>query len=392
MIEKLVSYVRRPRAFVWMMLAGVSVSIGACRANEGGIEDDAAAGASGDDSDATADAASEAAEITEASPEAAADTADPLIEAASMVPDESDAATRASCVFHTPPSVAMDASAADPVDASVALPEAGPDSDGSAAAAVDASMSISDAGSASDGGRARGDGATADAGPPVDVSIEMSGFSYLADTAGRALYVYASDVPGDCEQLPVSNCEADCLISWPIFDAKKRRLPSTLSDELFGTIRRADGTEQTTYRGWPLYYFKTDTARGMVTGQGKSKVWFLATVLPPGITIMKTGTEKRLADGTGRTVYAYGKDIKGGEVSDPESTCTGDCARAYPPVLQNRISVVSSLEPSDFSLFLRRGTTRLHLAYKGSPLYYAAADEHRGELKGVTPEWSIVAP
>ena len=43
---------------------------------------------------------------------------------------------------------------------------------------------------------------------------------------------------------------------------------SGVTQSLLGTAKRADGTEQVTYNGHPLYYFVGDTAAGMAKGQG----------------------------------------------------------------------------------------------------------------------------
>ena len=41
-----------------------------------------------------------------------------------------------------------------------------------------------------------------------------------------------------------------------------------LKDADFGTITRADGKKQTTYKGMPLYFFVGDKAAGDTNGQG----------------------------------------------------------------------------------------------------------------------------
>src|SRR5207253_9686862 len=89
--------------------------------------------------------------------------------------------------------------------------------------------------------------------------------------AGRTLYTYGADWAGDCNYAPISNCVTDCLVAWPLFNANPRTLAPTLDDHAFGTILRADGAYQTTYFGWPLYYYKTDTGPGVLGGQAKAK-------------------------------------------------------------------------------------------------------------------------
>ena len=43
--------------------------------------------------------------------------------------------------------------------------------------------------------------------------------------------------------------------------------------EDFGTITREDGKKQTTFRGYPLYYWVGDKAAGDTKGQGMGNVW-----------------------------------------------------------------------------------------------------------------------
>jgi len=53
--------------------------------------------------------------------------------------------------------------------------------------------------------------------------------------------------------------------------------------EDFGTITREDGKKQTTFRGYPLYYWAGDKAPGDTKGQGVGNVWYVIdpTKFPP---------------------------------------------------------------------------------------------------------------
>jgi len=47
------------------------------------------------------------------------------------------------------------------------------------------------------------------------------------------------------------------------------------------------------------------------------------------------------------------------------------------------LSVVTSLEESDFSVFIRSGGGGLQIAYKGLPLYSATTDLKSGDTTGL---------
>lgn len=91
--------------------------------------------------------------------------------------------------------------------------------------------------------------------------------AFLTDRAGMTLYRFANDGPNQ------STCEGECAANWPAFSpdgepALALGLPGTLA-----TIVGADGGEQVTYDGMPLYYFAGDEAPGDVNGQGVNDVW-----------------------------------------------------------------------------------------------------------------------
>ena len=232
-----------------------------------------------------------------------------------------------------------------------------------------------------------GEGGAAPA--PNGVAIGNNAFvgPYLTDLAGIALYIYGADVPGDCNTPPVSNCTADCLQSWPLFDAGERQLPPTLDDGVFGTIDRGGGVYQTTYYGWPLYRYKSDTTSNVINGQGKGKTWFAAEVELPNLMIMRGpvsgGGVKYLSDDRGHTLYSLSGDTLGGVGVEPKSACTGACLDAFTPFAPGGVYPVTSIEPHDVGLFFRADGA-LQTAYKGSPLYYAKSDAQPGQTNGLT--------
>jgi predicted lipoprotein with Yx(FWY)xxD motif len=233
------------------------------------------------------------------------------------------------------------------------------------------------------GGMAGSGGSGGAAGASGDVTIRTSPFlgNYLADSAGRTLYYYGSDLPGDCANPPVSRCTADCLVTWPPFDAGARALAAGLDDAAFGTIQGNHGAPQTTYYGWPLYYYKDDTAPAQIAGQGKAKVWHVVEVKVPSVVIMREGTTRYLADAAGRTLYVSSADRVGNDDVDPESHCEGSCLMAFQRMNARNHSVVQSLEQDDFWSFVNPDGS-LQLGYKGAPLYRSKSDRRAGDMTG----------
>jgi predicted lipoprotein with Yx(FWY)xxD motif len=95
----------------------------------------------------------------------------------------------------------------------------------------------------------------------------------LADGAGYSLYVYLPDEQGR------SKCTLACAAVWPpLVLPRGVRHPiagSGVDAALLGTTRRANGSLQITYNGWPLYTYLDDGA-GQATGQGEGMgAWYL---------------------------------------------------------------------------------------------------------------------
>jgi predicted lipoprotein with Yx(FWY)xxD motif len=85
---------------------------------------------------------------------------------------------------------------------------------------------------------------------------------FLAGNQGRAMYLFEAD------KSSASTCTGACAATWPPVTAASMPMAgSGVEQSLLGTTKRADGTEQVTYNGHPLYYFAADAA-GMAKGQG----------------------------------------------------------------------------------------------------------------------------
>jgi predicted lipoprotein with Yx(FWY)xxD motif len=102
--------------------------------------------------------------------------------------------------------------------------------------------------------------------------------AYLTDASGNTLYLYTPDTS------PTSTCYGQCIAFWPALLTNGAPQAGTGATATFlGTSPRTDGTQQVTYKGHPLYYFKGDKAAGDTSGQGKEGTWFL--VSPTGSQI-----------------------------------------------------------------------------------------------------------
>jgi len=108
--------------------------------------------------------------------------------------------------------------------------------------------------------------------PAIKVGKKDGIGSYLAcDVTGMTLYNFKKDTPGK------SACEGECLAKWPLYYVEKVAVKDGLDAKNFGTIIRADGQKQTTYKGMPLYFFAGDKAPGDTNGQGVKDVWYVVT-------------------------------------------------------------------------------------------------------------------
>jgi predicted lipoprotein with Yx(FWY)xxD motif len=124
-----------------------------------------------------------------------------------------------------------------------------------------AACSSSGASSAPNGGAASGAAGASSAAAVVIEAASSPGFGMvLTGPNGMALYTHAGD------SATASTCTGACATAWPPLTTTSQPMAGSGVTGQLGTLTRADGTTQVTYRGLPLYYWQGDTKAGDVTG------------------------------------------------------------------------------------------------------------------------------
>jgi len=104
----------------------------------------------------------------------------------------------------------------------------------------------------------------------ITVANYETGGSYIADSAGNAVYMLEEDADGTA-------CVGDCLETWPpvlVTDMQPTVASGVdLDPALLGTIERDDGTMQVTYNGHPLYRYAADTGASRTSGHDVDDQW-----------------------------------------------------------------------------------------------------------------------
>jgi predicted lipoprotein with Yx(FWY)xxD motif len=77
------------------------------------------------------------------------------------------------------------------------------------------------------------------------------------------VYLFAADTGA------TSTCSGACAQAWPpVTTSGAPKAEGGAVAANLGSITRADGTKQLTYKGHPLYYYVSDSQSGETTGQG----------------------------------------------------------------------------------------------------------------------------
>src|SRR6266571_8423168 len=81
-----------------------------------------------------------------------------------------------------------------------------------------------------------------------------------------------------------------------------------------------------------------------------------------------------LFDGRGFVLYAFTHDPRG------RSTCSGACAKAWPPYLARRAPSAGPGAKASLLGTVRRADGTIQAAYAGRPLYYYVGDTKAGQI------------
>ncbi|AXT60965.1 hypothetical protein D1816_11610 [Aquimarina sp. AD10] len=215
----------------------------------------------------------------------------------------------------------------------------------------------------------------------------------LTDKDGNSLYFFSQDAKG------TSNCSGGCITAWPVFYTEDVTLDSGLDAADFAVITREDGAKQTTYKGWPLYFFANDATAGDTNGDGVGNNWYIAK---PDYSLMIAqaqlvgrdaagnttnltsdftpgdGLTFYITDSRGNTLYKFSNDTR-----DTNNFTANDFSNngVWPIYNTELVKLPSILNASDFGTIDVFGRTQM--TFKGFPLYKFGQDENRGDNFGV---------
>ena len=248
--------------------------------------------------------------------------------------------------------------------------------------------------------------------PTVSVVQDAKLGPILVGPTGMTLYLYTKDTAN------VSNCSGGCAALWPPLTVTGAPTAGTGVSGTLGTTKRADGSMQATYNGWPLYYYAADTKAGDTTGQGVGKVWYVlsptqaaasggmapasatpasAPAAPTAAPAPANASTVTVAQNTklgpllvgpsGMTLYIFKKD------SANVSNCAGKCAVAWPPLAVMGTPTAGSGVTAGLGT-IKRADGTAQVTYNGWPLYYYGGDSKPGDATGqnVGGVWFIAMP
>jgi predicted lipoprotein with Yx(FWY)xxD motif len=109
------------------------------------------------------------------------------------------------------------------------------------------------------------------------------------------------------------------------------------------------------------------------------------------VTVHSSSYGRVLFDGRGFALYTFSHDPRG------RSSCSGACAKAWPPYLVKRTPSAGSGAKASLLGSIRRADGKIQATYAGRPLYYYVGDTKAGQIlcQNVSQfggRWLIVRP
>ncbi|EFA76355.1 hypothetical protein PPL_10120 [Heterostelium album PN500] len=182
----------------------------------------------------------------------------------------------------------------------------------------------------------------------------------LTDISRRTVYYFPQEKP-----FQPSICYDTCAQIWPpVYGVPEVAQGVDLAGTLGYSIRN-DGTIQSTYEGYPLYYFVDDKIPGQVKGEGLENTSYVFHEV--GLTFRSTNLGIVLVDDSGMTLY-YGS--RGNFNSD-----------LFTPVLGIPQGANGVVLPGTMG-YRRMDNGQLQVMYNGWPLYRYKGDLAPGQTNG----------
>jgi predicted lipoprotein with Yx(FWY)xxD motif len=231
---------------------------------------------------------------------------------------------------------------------------------------------------------------------PVALDVaEIRGLGrVLTDQSGRTLYLFTQD----SKTPSLSTCLGECARKWPPLLATGDVVVTGVEQNMVGTLARPDGRTQVTVGGWPVYTYAQDTAPGQANGHGALTTWYAITPegtkagVPARVAVKATeidGFGPVLTDQDGRTLYLFTQD----SAKPPQSTCDGECAANWPPLLATGKVTVTGVD-RDLVGQVRRPDNASQVTVGGWPVYTFTKDTAPGQTTGhgASGVWFVIEP
>ena len=97
---------------------------------------------------------------------------------------------------------------------------------------------------------------------------------------------------------------------------------------------------------------------------------------PATVAVANSNLGNVLVDSQGRTLYLFGADM------GTKSTCSGECAQDWPPLLASGTTTVGNGAQASLLGTSTRSDAKQQVTYNGHPLYRFSGDHKAGDTNG----------